>query len=84
MAIYLVRCTDIDRASAHLGDRAEVVALEPGLGLASTDLTRSRLYHEVKWSQAEGSPTLVARLVEAPKFAHMAPGTTAWVRRHLP
>lgn len=54
--------------------------LATGLTLVESKLTRSRLYHLVKWSLPEGTPLLVAAVDGEPKFKGMAPGSLAWLR----
>jgi hypothetical protein len=54
--------------------------LRPGLVLVDSALTRSKLYHRIKWALPAGTALLVAPLAEAPKFKGMAAGALAWVR----
>ena len=55
--------------------------LAPGLMLIDSPLSRSRLYHRVKWALPPGTALLVAPLAEAPKFKGMNAGALAWTRR---
>ena len=55
--------------------------LRPGLMLVDSDLTRSQLYHRIKWALPAGTPLLVAPVKEAPKFKGMAAGALSWVRQ---
>lgn len=65
---------DVDDAHELTGD----------LTLVATSLTRSRLYHLVKWEGPSGAPVVVAPLSEPPKVTGVAPGAVAWLRDHLP
>ncbi len=69
----------IDRDSLDL--EGEICALNPRLFLVETGLSRSKLYHRIKWQLPEGTALLVAPLAAVPKFKGMAEGSTAWVRR---
>jgi hypothetical protein len=76
--LYLVHIPDASEPDlAGFGDSFE---LHRGLHLIDSDLSRSRLYHEVKWQLPEGTALLVAPLADRPKFKGMAPGATAWLR----
>lgn len=74
---YLVRCPDPHAALARLADEAGGCIVADDLAIVSTTLERSRLYHQVKWSQGDGAPILVAPLDGAPKMKGMAPGAHA-------
>ena len=54
--------------------------LQPDLYLIETGLTRSKLYHRIKWQLPDGTPLLVAPLADDPKFKGMADGALKWVR----
>ena len=54
--------------------------LAPQLHLVDSDLTRSRLYHLVKWSLPDDTALLVAAVDGEPKFKGMEPGSLAWLR----
>jgi hypothetical protein len=54
--------------------------LRPGLMLVDSPLTRSKLYHRVKWALPAGTALLVASLTEAPKFKGMETGALTWTR----
>lgn len=58
-----------------------VFALDARVWLIETRLTRSRLYHQLKWSLPVGAALLVAPLADAPKFKGMAPGAMKAARR---
>jgi len=45
-------------------------------------LTRSQLYHRIKWQLENGSPLLLAPLSDAPKFKGMNPGALKWLREY--
>lgn len=66
-------------------DDAERVAhdafeLRPGLWLIDSDLTRSRLYHRIKWALPGDTALLVAPLEDTPKFKGLSEGALKWVR----
>ncbi|WP_324262687.1 hypothetical protein U4960_06140 [Altererythrobacter sp. H2] len=58
--------------------------LAGGLWLVRSALTRSRLYHRIKWQLPEGTPLACAPLADEPdgwpKFRGMEPGALAWLR----
>ena len=66
------------------GPWTDVFELAPGLFLFDSEATRSRVYHELKWSLPKGTAVLVAELHEEPKFLHLAPGAKVWLRAHPP
>jgi hypothetical protein len=77
--LYLVH---VDPGAAHeqAMEALDAIALAPGLLLARSAETRSRLYHRVK--RATGTRALlVGRLAGHPKFMGMAPGSLAALRR---
>lgn len=63
------------------GPWSELYPLRAGLTLVASDATRSVVYHALKGELPPGTPLLVARLHEVPKFRGMAPGALAWARR---
>jgi hypothetical protein len=58
--------------------------LRPGLVLVDSEQSRSVVYHAVKDLLPAGSPLLVSRLDEIPKFKGMEPGALTWARAHAP
>ncbi|MFC3231149.1 hypothetical protein ACFOGJ_28130 [Marinibaculum pumilum] len=68
----------VDRDSLDL--EGEICALNPRLFLVETELSRSKLYHRIKWQLPDDTALLVAPLAEIPKFKGMAEGSTAWAR----
>ena len=56
-----------------------------GLWLIRSPLTRSKLYHRIKWQLPEGTALLCAPLGDDPdgwpKFKGMDAGALAWLRR---
>jgi hypothetical protein len=62
----------------------EVQELTGSLTLVATTLTRSRLYHLVKWEGPPDTPLVVAPLTEPPKVTRVANGAVTWIRDHLP
>lgn len=80
MTLYLVwhaPDAEIEQALRLSLDRFD---LQPGLLLVDSDLSRSKLYHRIKWALPADTPVLVAPLEEAPKFKGMAKGSLNWVR----
>lgn len=45
-----------------------------------SDLSRSKLYHRIKWAHDGLTAVLVAPLADAPKFKGMKPGALTWLR----
>lgn len=62
----------------------DVHALANGLWLVRSELTRSKLYHRIKWQLPDGTPLLVAPLEDSadgwPKFKGMEAGALKWLR----
>ena len=52
----------------------------PGVYCILSELSRSKLYHRIKWQLPEGAGLLVAPLSDAPKFKGMDDGALAWLR----
>lgn len=59
--------------------------LADGLWLVRSALTRSKLYHRIKWQLPDGTALLCAPLGDDPdgwpKFKGMDAGALAWLRR---
>ena len=81
MPLYLVWHAPERTIEPELRLALEAFELQPGLILVESGLTRSKLYHRVKWALPAGMALLVAPLAEAPKFKGMAGGALAWTRR---
>lgn len=58
--------------------------LDCGLYLIDSDLSRSKLYHRIKWAHDGLTALLVAPLADAPKFKGMKPGALTWLRQLNP
>ena len=58
--------------------------LARGLWLVRSELSRSKLYHRIKWQLEDGTALLVAPLGDDksgwPKFKGLAPGALQWLR----
>ena len=58
--------------------------LAEGLWLVRSALTRSKLYHRIKWQLPEGTALLCAPLADEPegwpKFKGMEAGALAWLK----
>lgn len=80
MALYLVWHAPDARIDEETELALDRFALRPGLLLIDSGLTRSKLYHKVKWALPKDTPLLVAPLEGAPKFKGMAEGALNWVR----
>ena len=56
----------------------------PGMWLVRSPLTRSKLYHRIKWQLPEGTPLACAPLGDDPagwpKFKGMEAGALGWLR----
>lgn len=65
-------------AEVELGEDRH--ALAPGLFMARSARSRSKLYHAVKRQLPADTALLVAALDEAPKFKGMAAGAMKWAR----
>jgi hypothetical protein len=63
------------------GPWRELHVAAPGLLLVDSDESLSRVYHELKWSLADGSALLVAPVGGTPKLRGVAPGTLRWLRQ---
>ncbi|NRD89776.1 hypothetical protein C8024_10395 [Sphingopyxis sp. BSNA05] len=78
MTLYLLYCPESPDSPLDLhGDGYQV---DDDLYLVSSELTRSKLYHRIKWQLADDSPLLLAPLSGAPKFKGMNPGSLKWLR----
>lgn len=62
----------------HFSGNAFMLADE--LFLVRSDLTRSRLYHQIKRQLPATAPLLVAPLADAPKFKSLNHGALKWLR----
>lgn len=80
MPLYLVWHEPERQIAPVLRSALDRFVLRPGLILVDSALSRSKLYHQVKWALPAGSALLVAPLVEAPKFKAMEAGALAWLR----
>lgn len=54
--------------------------LAAGLWLVADGAGRSPTYHAFKDLLPAGTPLVVAPLADAPKMAHVAPGSVSWAR----
>jgi len=54
--------------------------LADGLFLIESNLSRSKLYHQIKWQLPKDTALLVAPLDRNPKFMGMAEGSLSWLR----
>lgn len=83
MTLYLVWFDGDGVNDGGLADMIDGFRLRPGLFLADSDDTQSRLYHDIKRWLGGDRALIVAPLADAPKFKGMADGALKWVRsRH--
>jgi hypothetical protein len=74
---YLDGCTlSVDAQGPWL----ELWELRPGLLLIHSEQSRSTVYHALKDAAPTGTPLLVTRCDQVPKFKGMAAGSLAWAR----
>ncbi len=52
----------------------------PGIYCILSDLSRSKLYHRIKWQLADDAALLLAPLDDAPKFKGMDDVALSWLR----
>ena len=79
-ALYLLVVPDPDTIPDSLDLHGEGRRFAPGIYCILSDLTRSKLYHRIKWQLADDAALLVAPLEDAPKFKGMDDGALAWLR----
>ena len=69
-----------DRLDLH----GDAHPLAPGLWLVRSGLTRSKLYHRIKWQLPQGAALLCAPLADEPdgwpKFKGLEEGALRWLR----
>lgn len=80
MTLYLVWHESAGEIEPELLNALDHIELQPGLLLVETELSRSKLYHQVKWALPKGTALLAAPLGDAPKFKGMEDGALKWVR----
>lgn len=83
-ALYLLWIDPAAEADAALDFHGDAQPLAEGLWLVRSRLSRSKLYHRIKWQLPEGAALLVAPLEDRrqgwPKFKGMEVGALAWLR----
>lgn len=83
-ALYLLWIDPAAAGEQALDLHGDAHPLAEALWLVRSGLTRSKLYHRIKWQLPEGAALLVAPLADNregwPKFKGMAPGALAWLR----
>ena len=80
MSLYLIFFELGDAEPPTLDLHGDGHALTDGLYLSKSDLSRSELYHRIKWQLRPDTPLLVAPLADHPKFKGMTPGALKWLR----
>ena len=82
--LYLLAIPDADRIPDRLDLPGDGRQLAPGIYCIASDLSRSKLYHRIKWQLPEGTPLACAPLGDDPagwpKFKGMEPGALGWLR----
>lgn len=82
--LYLLWFDPSGEQPATLDLHGDAHALAEGLFLIRSDLTRSKLYHRIKWQLPDDTALLVAPLEDGrdgwPKFKGMADGALKWLR----
>jgi len=81
--IYLAWCSEPIPEDVP-GPWVEVRPLGEGLALLESSESLSRVYHELKWSVADGAVLMVVPLHARPKLKGLPAGTTTWLRDRLP
>ncbi|MBD58969.1 MAG: hypothetical protein CL808_02450 [Citromicrobium sp.] len=79
-ALYLLVIPDPDAIPDRLDLCGDGRAFAPGVYCIASELSRSKLYHRIKWQLPDGTGLLVAPLADAPKFKGMDEGALAWLR----
>ena len=79
MNLYLL-FFDPDYGPKDLDFCGDGIRLRDGLYLIQSELTRSKLYHRIKWQLKDGAALLVAPLADDPKFKGMEAGSLKWLR----
>lgn len=82
--LYLLWHDPAAAPEAPLDMHGDAHPLAEGLWLVRSPLTRSKLYHRIKWQLPEGTPLACAPLADDPsgwpKFRGLASGALAWLR----
>ncbi|MFC5494583.1 hypothetical protein [Nocardioides caricicola] len=82
--VWLSDAAQVDVVVRAPGPWRELVEAGPGLLVAETDETVSRVYHEVKAMLPEDCALVVAPLQHRPKARGLSEGTVSWLRARLP
>ena len=78
--LFLLVIPDADRVPDRLDLVGDGRKLAPGIFCIASELSRSKLYHRIKWQLPDDTGLLLAPLADAPKFKGMEPGALAWLR----
>ncbi|GAB5349412.1 hypothetical protein [Alteriqipengyuania sp. 357] len=78
--LYIFSVPEPGRIPDQLDLHGDGMCLAPGLYCIASELSRSKLYHRLKWQLPEDTALLVAPLAAVPKFKGMANGALAWLR----
>ena len=79
-SLYLLVIPDTESIPDRLSFHGDGKRLAEGLYVIQSSLSRSKLYHRIKWQLPDATALLVARLDGSPKFKGMAKGALAWLR----
>ena len=83
MPLYLVWHEPERTIEPEVGLALDRFELRAGLIIVDSALTRSKLYHQVKWALPAGTALLVAPLSEPPKFKGMEAGALSWIEGRI-
>ena len=78
--LYLLAIPAGDDVPTQFDLHGDGKQLARGLYLIRSNLTRSKLYHRIKWQLPDGAALLVATLADDPKFKGMNAGALSWIR----
>jgi len=79
-SLYLLVVRDPEDVPEDLELHGDGRRFSPGVYCTSSELTRSQLYHRIKWQLPDDAGLLVAPLRDGPKFKGQDAGALAWLR----
>ena len=74
---------DVGLEEIDLDDLGAEHRLSSSHALVETELSRSALYHDIKWRLPDGTSLFVGRLAATPKMTGQRPGSVRWSRAHV-
>ncbi|MFN0262279.1 hypothetical protein ACKTEK_00220 [Tepidamorphus sp. 3E244] len=78
--LFLVYVRDATAIPDDFDPHGDAHRVAQGVYLVRSPLSRSKLYHRIKWQLSAGAGLLVAPLADDPKFKGMDEGALAWLR----